>query len=438
MESPSPFFEIILILILIFANGIFAMTEMSIVSSRKARLERKAEEGNRGAEVALELAEKPTQMLSTVQVGITLIGILTGAFGGANLSQMLSKNISSLFPSLVSYSSSISLFIVISIITYLSLIIGELVPKRLALNHPEPIAAAMARPMRAFSILCKPIVYFLSLSTNAVLRMMGTKPNEEAPVTEEEIKILLEQGAEAGTFEKEETELVDRVFRLTDLRAVNVMTPRTQVQWLDLEQSYDTILQVITESTHSRFPAAKGSLDNFSGILHINDILATHMRRQTVDLEKLIREPVYVPESMKIMKVLELLKSSVSHEAVVLDEYGGVAGFVTLRDIMEELVGHMPLGEEESDEPRIIQRSDYTWLVDGLISIDEFKDYFDLADLPGEDKELYLTVGGFITYFFGHIPVASDAFEWNGYRFEIVDMDRVRVDKVLITKKNMN
>ena len=434
MESQSVLLQIAIILALIIANGIFAMTEMSIVSSRKARLERKAEEGDQGARVALELAEEPTQMLSTVQVGITLIGILTGAFGGASLASALAPQISHVFPILASYSYTISLFLIISIITYFSLIIGELVPKRLALNHPEPIAAALARPMRSFATLARPIVFFLSLSTNAVLRLLGIKPSEEAAVTEDEIKILLEQGAEAGTFEKGETEIVDRVFRLTDLRAASVMTPRTQMHWLDLEQPAESLLQVITESCHSRFPVAMGSLDNLTGILYTNDILAAHLRGETLDVEKAVRTPVYVPESMKVMKVLEILKSSVSHEAVVLDEYGGVAGFVTLHDIMEELLGHMPLGDDEIDEPRILQRNEDSWLVDGLVGVDEFKDYFEFEELPGEEKELYQTVGGFITYFFGHIPAASDKFEWNGFHFEIVDMDRVRVDKILVTK----
>ena len=434
MEPSSITLEITIIIALILANGIFAMTEMAIISARKVRLESRAEEGDHGAKVALELAEKPTQMLSTVQIGITLIGIVTGAFGGANIAKSLALQLTDNFPLIAAYSHTISLFVVISMITYLSLIIGELVPKRLALAHPEPIASALSRPMRTFALISKPIVTFLSFSTNTVLRILGIKPPADEPVTEDEIKILLEQGAEAGTFEKEETELVDRVFRLTDLRAANVMTPRTQMQWLDLEQPSESLLQILSESSHSRFPVAAGSLDNFVGILYIKDILTAHLRGEKPHLEKAIHEPVYVPESMKIMKVLELLKSSVSHEAVVLDEYGGVAGFVTLRDIMEELLGHMPLGEEESDEPRIIQRTDNSWLVDGLIGIDEFKDYFELDDLPGEDKELYQTVGGFITYFFGHIPAATDKFEWSGFCFEIVDMDRVRVDKILVTK----
>lgn len=434
MEPPSIMSEIAIIAALILANGLFAMTEMSIVSSRKARLERQAEEGDRGARAALELAEEPTQMLSAVQIGITLIGILTGAYGGASLSGPLAVPLVRYFPALEPYSQTVSMIIVISLITYASLIIGELVPKRVALNQPEPIAAALARPMRFFARLCKPIVAFLSVSTNAVLRLLGLRHSSESPVTEDEIKILLEQGAEAGTFEKEETELVDRVFRLTDLRASNIMTPRTQMLWLDLDQPPECLLQIIAESSHSRFPVARGNLDNFVGVLNTNDMLAAHLRGEELDFESAAVPPVFIPESMRVMKILELLKSSVSHEAVVLDEFGGMAGFVTLHDIMEELLGHMPRSEEETNEPGIIKREDASWLVDGLLNIDDFKEHFDFEDLPGEEKELYQTVGGFVTHFFGHIPAVADKFDWSGYRFEIVDMDRVRVDKVLVTE----
>jgi len=435
LDSESSIFEIGIIFALIIANGLFSMTEMAIVSSRKSRLEKKADEGDKGARVALELAEDPNQMLSTIQIGITLIGILTGTFGGANLAGVLAEQLNA-FAFLAPYSYSISLFFVISAITYFTLIIGELVPKRLAMNNPEPIASVMAVPMRTFAKLSLPIVAFLSASTNAVLRFAGIKQTEEPPVTEDEIKILLEQGAEAGTFEKEEPELVDRIFRLADLRAGAVMTPRTQMQWLDLEQPAESLLQIITESSHSRFPVARGSLDNFIGMVYTNDILADHLRGKKLDVEKAIRIPVYIPESMKIMKVLEILKSAVTHEAIVLDEYGGIEGFITLHDILEEILGVMPMGLEEIEESRIIKRDDNSWLVDGLVGIEEFKDHFDIDELPGEDKELFKTVGGFVTYYFGYIPAAAEQFTWDVFQFEILDMDRVRVDKVLVTKKD--
>lgn len=434
MDTPSASMEIAIIMVLIVANGIFALTEMAIVSSRKARLEKRAEDGDAGSKLALELAEEPTPLLSTIQVGITLIGILTGTFGGATISRILAEKLNDLsVPIVTAHSEAISLVIVVSAITYLTLIFGELVPKRIALNNPEPIAAVLAGPMRTFSKLSAPIVRFLSASTNTIMGFLGIKQNEEPPVTEDEIRILIEQGTEAGSFEKAEQDMVDKVFRLGDLRAYSLMTPRTRMVWIDLEDSIEHNQQVIYDSGHTRFPVAAGSLDNFQGIIYSKDLLSSCLEGKPLDLENSIKSPLYIPKSMKAFKVLELFKQTGMHEAIVLDEFGGVVGFITLHDIMEEIIGDMPSLDEDDDEPQIIERHDGSWLIDGLIGIEEFKEKFDIEELPEEDRDHFHTLGGFIVSYLGHIPTASENFVWEDFKFEVVDMDRVRVDKVLVT-----
>jgi len=439
--------QLALIFILILVNGLLAMTEMAIVSSRKTRLEKLANDGDSGAQAALQLAEEPNQLLSTIQVGITLIGIFNGAFGGATLSKELAEYMRTV-PVLAPYSDALSLALVVTVITYLSLILGELVPKRLALNNPEPIAARVARPMRMFARLAAPVVYLLSASTDLVLRLLRVRPSTEPPVTEEEINILIGQGMEAGTFEKAEQDMVQRIFRLGDQRVDDLMTPRTQMVWLDTEDPVQSTIKIITESAHSRFPVARGGLDDLVGIVYTRDLLSdnlvglvcsgTHppdLANSLIDLEKCVRAPLYVPKTMRAFQVLELFKQSGRHEALVLDEYGGILGFVTLHDVLEEIVGDMPL-MDESDEPLAVQREDGSWLLDGMLPIDEFKELFHIDELPEEDDDDYRTLGGFATSFLGHIPLAAETFTWRTLKFEIVDMDRVRVDKVLVTIMN--
>lgn len=433
MDTPSASTEIAIIFFLIVANGVFALTEMAVISSRKARLEKRAEEGDAGAKLALELAEEPTPLLSTIQVGITLIGILTGTFGGATLSRQLEEQLKDI-PMLAAHSQAISVAAVVAAITYFSLVFGELVPKRIALNNPEPIAAYLAAPMKFFSKLSAPVVRFLSASTDMVMRFFGIRESNEPPVTEDEIRILLEQGTEAGAFEKTEQDMVDKVFRLSDLRAYSLMTPRTKMVWIDLEDTPEYNQRLIYESGHSRFPVASGSLDNFHGIIYSKDLLSSCLEGKPLDFENSIKSPLYIPKSMKAFKVLELFKQTGMHEAVVLDEFGGVVGFITLHDIMEEIIGEIPSFDEDEDEPQIIKRQDGSWLVDGLIAIENFKEEFSIEELPEEERDHFHTLGGFVVSYLGHIPSASEHFIWGGYRFEVVDMDRVRVDKVLITR----
>ena len=432
MDTDSIGLEITLIIILIIANGVFALSEIAIVSSRKVRLEKRAEAGSRGAKAALELANSPTQLLSTVQIGITLIGIFTGAFGGATLAKALAVYLKSI-PLLAAYSDAASLFIVVSGITYLSLIIGELVPKKIALSNPEPIAAFIAIPMGFFSRITAPIVWVLSKSTEGMLALLRVKESSEPPVTEDEIKVLMEQGGEHGVFERAEMDMVERIFQLGDMRVNALMTPRTQVDWLDIEDTAEQNYRVLVESGHSRFPIAKGSLDDIVGVIYTKDLVAKGAMSENLELEDSIRNPLYVPKSMKAIKVLEMFKQTGMHIAFVIDEYGGFLGLLTIKDILEQVVGDLPSIHEHYD-PDIVEREDGSWLVDGMLPIDDLKELFDLEELPGEDKDNFQTLGGFITSYLGYIPTAAEVFEWNGLRFEIMDMDRIRVDKVLVSK----
>jgi putative hemolysin len=426
---PSVLFEALVILLLIILNGVFAMSEIAVVSARKTRLEQWANEGDGKARAALELANAPNQFLATIQIGITLIGILAGAFGGATIARAIAVGLDEI-PIVAPYSRPVSLAIVVLIITFLSLIVGELVPKRLALNSPERIASTMATPMRALARLASPVVYVLDLSTDAILRVLGMRPVVEPPVTEEEIRALIAQGTQAGMFEEAEQEMVERVFRLGDRRVSAVMTPRTEIVWVDSEAPLEEIQQTIAQSTHSRILVAQGSLDDVLGVVHAKELLLPLLRGEPLDLTAILRQPLYVPESMRALEVLELFKQSATHIALVIDEYGGVQGLVTPSDILEAIVGDLPEPGEQVD-PLAVQREDGSWLLDGMLSIDDFKELFHLGRLPDEDQGVYQTLAGFVIMQLGRIPAVSDHFEWGGLRIEVVDMDGNRVDKVL-------
>ncbi|MDX2244832.1 MAG: hemolysin family protein [Leptolyngbyaceae cyanobacterium bins.302] len=422
--------EIALILLLVVANGIFSGSEIAVVSARKVRLEQLADQGNRKARAALKLANSPNDFLSTVQIGITLIGILSGAVGGATLAQRLKPALDGI-PALQPYSEGISVAIVVSIITYLSLVIGELVPKRIALNEPEQIACAVARPMRFLSRFTAPLVHLLSLSTDALLKLLNVKASEEPEVTEEEIKVLIRQGAESGMFEEVEHEMVERVFRLGDRPIKALMTPRIDVAWLDIESPLEENLREVMESNHSRFPVGRGSLDNCVGVVRGSSLLAAHLSHQEIDLEAMAQSPLYVAETTRVLNVLEQFKEAGTHIALITDEYGGIEGVVTLNDLMEAIVGDLP-SLEDQDEPMVIQRDDGSWLLDGSLGIDEIKEIFDKDLLPGEDTGNFHTLGGYIMHSLGHIPESGQHFEYEELRFEVMDMDGTRVDKVLV------
>jgi putative hemolysin len=423
--------EIVIIFSLITANGVFAMSEMAVVTARKSRLQDWANKGDARARAALELANAPNRFLSTVQIGITLIGILAGAFGGRTLAERLAEYFSAV-PGLEPHSQAIGLSVVVVIITYFSLVIGELVPKRLALRHPESIAAFIAGPMRFVTKIAAPMVYLLSLSTDAVFRLFGGHHVQESPVTEEEIKTLVQKGTEAGVFEESEQDLVEAVFSLGDRSARSLMTPRTHIVWLDLHDSVEAMRAKVIESKYSRFPVSSGNLDQVSGVIHAKDFLAQQLTGKALDIRALMQDPLFVPRSVSALHVLELFKQTGKHIAFVVDEYGGTEGLLTHHDILEAIAGEIAIGEKHG-EPKAVQRHDGSWLLDGMLAVEEFKEIFHLEDLPGEKRDAYQTLGGFLFTQFGRVPSVSDSFVWSNLRFEIVDMDGKRIDKVLVT-----
>jgi putative hemolysin len=442
--------EGLLILVLIIANGIFSGSEIAVVSARKVRLEQQAERGNRKALAALRLANAPNDFLSTVQIGITLIGILSGALGGATIAQRLEPLLAGV-PWIGPYSQGASVALVVGVITYLSLVIGELLPKRIALNNPEGIACAVAGPMRSLSRLSAPVVHLLGSSTEALLRLMGIRDSGEPDLTEDEIKALIRQGAEAGVFEQAEHSMVQRVFRLGDRPIRAFMTPRTDISWLDAEASPHEQLETVIASPHSRLPVGQGSLDACRGVLRTSQFLVAERLSQTgqepaeapespqpelgapVDLEALLQPPLFVAETMRALAVIERFRESGSHIALVTDEFGGIEGLVTVTDLMEAIVGDLPSAEDEED-PSVVRRDDGSWLVDGLLEFEAFKELVEKRRLDGEDDSSFHTVGGFTMHRLGHIPRTGESFEASGLRFEIVDMDGNRVDKLLVAR----
>jgi putative hemolysin len=423
-------FELVIILLLIILNGVFAMSETAFVSARKVRLQQWANEGDAKAATALEMANAPTRLLSTVQLGITLIGIVAGAFGGATIAETLDVYIRAV-SWLSASSDAIAFTIVVIVITYLSLVIGELVPKRIALNNPERIAMSIVTPMRVLSAIASPFIHLLSLSTEGILRLIGLRPSAEPPVTEEEINVLIEEGTQIGTFEAAEQAMVERIFRLADRRVSALMTHRPDIVWLDINDPLPEISQTIRESTYSRFPVCDGSLDNVLGMLHVKDLLLQCMAGQPLDLKAALQDPLYVIENTSTLKVLELFKQTGQQAALVIQEYGDIAGMITLNDILEAIVGDIS-SRENLDHPQVVQREDGSWLIDGMLPIDELKDILHLRKLPEEASGDYDTLAGFVLVQLGRIPRTGDYFEWGSYRFEVLDMDGRRIDKVLV------
>lgn len=422
--------ELIVILALIVLNGIFAMSEIAVVSARKARLRQLVAKGSRNAKVALDLAEDPNRFLSTVQIGITLVGVLVGAFGGVALSADVAPWVAQVRV-LAPYSSEIAFGAVVVVITYLSLVVGELVPKRVGLRQPERIAVLIARPMRALSVAAGPLVSLLTGSTDLMLRVFGRPSVSEPSVTEEEISYLLAEGTQAGIFEAAEHDIIERVFRFGDQSIAALMTPRTEVECLRLDEPPERLREIIVGHPHTRFVVCQHNLDDPVGIVHVKDLLAQLIREGRMDVASLIRKPPFVPESTSALRVLAQFKQTGEHLAVVIDEYGGVAGLVTLDDMLEALVGDIPWTGERA-QPDAVRREDGSWLVEGMMPVDEFKDLFGLHVLPGEKTHTFHTLGGFVVTFLGHIPAPAEGFVSNGFRFEVMDMDGHRVDKVLV------
>jgi putative hemolysin len=424
---------IIVLGFLIILSGVFVMSEMAIVSARKACLQQWSEGGRTGAGRALALANKPANFLSTVQFGITVIAILSGAMGEAKLSEQVGESLSQI-AWLRPYADRLAFWIPVTGIAVFSLIFGELVPKRLALLNPEGIASAMARPMELVSAIAFPVVRLMSFVTDLVLWLLRVRAPAHPPVTEEEINVLMEQGAEAGVFEQHEQALVSRIFRLDNQSIRSVMTPRGDIAYFDLNDSFETNRQKLLRSGHSRFLICKGGLGEVVGVLRAKSVLDAFLEDKPFDFASDAVKPLYVPETLTMIELLETFKKHRRHLALVIDEYGEVQGLVTINNLLELLVGDVATVEDES-QPEIVQREDGSWLVDGNIPVERFREAMKLdSKLPGEGTQTYRTLGGFAMMSLGRVPQVEDQFIIGDLRFEVVDMDQNRVDKLIVSK----
>ena len=421
--------EVLLIVFLVLLNGVLAMSEIALVSARKVRLRKRAEAGDRGARAALELMASPGRFLSTVQIGITLVGILAGAFGGATLAKELAALIAQV-PRLAPYQDGIAFGMVVACITYLSLILGELVPKQFALSAPEKIASGLARPLKLLSKVSAPAVFILEGSTRLILRLLGTRPSDEPPITEEELKLLLKQGTRAGIFEEGEQEIVARVLRLGERRVGELVTPRRSMVALDVDAPPEVSWSKVAASGHFYFPVYEVVPDRILGLISVKDLWARVVAGEKPDLRSLLQEPVYLPEGVSALRGLERLRETGSHIALVLDEYGGIEGLVTLHDFLSAIVGELPTPDQE--EPMAVRREDGSWLLDGRLSVSELSELLGISSAEAVDLDEVQTLGGFVMGRIGHVPRTGDAFDWGGFRFEVIDMDDRRVDKVLV------
>lgn len=419
-----------LLLVLIVFNGVFAMAEIAIVSSRKARLQKMADDGSQGARAALRLNEEPSSFLSTIQVGITSIGILSGVVGEDALADPIGAWFQTI-PWLEHYARPLSVGLIVAIVTYLSVVVGELVPKRLALLAPEAIASILSRPLAALARVSRPFVWLFSVSGDVLLKPFNARRSDEPPVTDEEIKVLMEQGAEAGVFHESEQEIVSNVLRLDEQRIGTIMTPRKDVHYIDLEEP-EEVRKRIADSEYGRLVVCRGGLENVLGVLHVVDLLKPALTGSPLDVEAVIRPALFVPETVTTSQLLENFRKSRGQFALVVDEYGELEGVVSLTDVLTSIVGDMPADDEEA-EADAIQREDGSWLLDASMTTERFHDLFDVEELPGSESGGFHTIGGFVMHMLGRVPRVADHFECQGMRFEVVDMDRHRVDKVLMT-----
>ena len=417
--------ELLVIAGLILLNAVLAMSEAALVASRKARLQQQANEGDHAAQNALNLLDDPNVFLSTVQIGITLVGVLAGAVGGATLSDSLAAWFAKI-PALADYSGSLAIVIVVVGITILTIWLGELVPKRLGLHSPEQIARFVAGPMLFVSRAFAPVIKLMGLATDFVLRIMGIKPSSSPPITEEELQVLINQGTQAGVFEEAEQDMVEGVFSLGEQRVYSLMTPRPEIVWLDIDDTVEDIRKKIAETEVSRFPVRQDTLDVILGIIKARDLLLASMSGQELKLKDVLKPAFYIPETTSAARALEIFKEKGTEMLLVIDEFGGLQGLLTVHDVIEEIVGQIEL-----EEPQATQRQDGSWLLDGMLEVDEFKEIFNLSILPHEDE--YETLSGFVMLSLGRVPQSADQFEWHDLRFEVIDMDGRRVDKVLVT-----
>lgn len=425
--------DIVLLLFLILLNGVFAMSEIAVVSSRRARLQRLADDGSPGAHSALALHSDPSNFLSTIQVGITSVGILSGAIGETALADPLAAWLGQ-YALAEPYARTVALTVVVVGLTYFSVVIGELVPKRLGLLSPEGVASLVARPMNTLSRIARPLVWLLSSSSALILRLTGARRKNEPPVTDEEINVLMEQGAEAGIFHESEQEIVSNVLRLDELRVGAIMTHRSDMFLIDLAEPEDEIRRLLTDCPYERVVVCRDGLERIAGILRTADLLKAALEGAPLDIEGRLSQPLYVPESVTATQLMENFRRARTHLALIVDEYGELEGLVTLTDVLTAIVGDVPSSNAPEDQD-IVQRDDGSWLVDGSVSAERLKSELDIdGDLPGEEESAFNTLGGFIMHMLERMPAVTDQFEWEGWRFEVVDMDKNRVDKVLVTR----
>jgi putative hemolysin len=424
--------DIAIIIFLILLNGVFAMTELAVVSSRRNRLEAKAEAGNQAARIALDLKDDPGKFLSTVQIGITLIGVFSGAFSGVMLAEPLGDYFGEVFPTLGERADDLAIGLVVTGVTYLSLVIGELVPKQIALRYADSVAVAIAVPIYWLSRLTKPLVALLDASNRFLLSLLGVKREEESRVSAEDVKAAIAEGTAAGVLEPEEKQMLDRVMRLDDIPVVAAMTHRNDIVWIEVGEAPESILHKVEKSRHSRYPLCRESFEHILGIVVVKDVLLQLGRGNQADLRAIAQKPSYMPESKSVLEALEEFKQSASNMALIVDEYGGLQGIVTLKDIMEVIVGVLPEPAHREDYTAT-QRDDGGWLVDGGLSIHEAEEMMDIHGLT-DKTDGFTTLAGFVLVQLGHFPKAGENFYWRDWRFEVIDMDGTRIDKLLVSK----
>nr|WP_293837249.1 hemolysin family protein [uncultured Arsenicibacter sp.] len=424
--------EILIILLLTILNGVFSMSEIALVSSRRSKLESAAKNGDRRAQVALDLANAPNRFLSTVQIGITLIGILLGIFSGDQLTTDV-QNFIAQIDILQPYSRSVAVVLVLLMLTYTSLVLGELVPKRIGLSNPEGIAKTMAAPMILLSKITSPFISLLSVSSDLLIKLLQIKPNESA-VTEEEIKSLIQEGTTGGAIEEIEQEIVQNVFQLGDRRITSLMTNRQEIVYLDLEESAEENIEKVIQYKHSTYPLCNGGVDEVVGLVYSKDLLGKDLSTEILRLDSIKREVLYIPENNRAYQVLERFRERRQYVGIIVDEYGGVLGIVTLNDILDALVGDISETSEFNYEIR--EREDGSFLIDAQLPFDEFVEHFDITLSAQSRRELtgFDTLGGFALHILKDIPQTGETFTWHNYQFEIVDMDKSRIDKMLVKK----
>ena len=424
---------LVILAVLILLNGFFAMAETAVVSSRRSRLKQRAQEGDRRARVAYKLAKNPNRFLATIQIGITVIGILSGAFAEEQLSAELSHWMADI-PYISPYRDSLSTTFLVVALTYFSLVIGELIPKRIALMYPESIAGLIAGPMRWLSRLASPLVKLLDFSSGFILRLLTIRKPKEEPVTPEELKVLIEEGASAGIFDQTEQDIVTNVFRLAERRASAIMTPRTDIVFLDIADTPDVIRTKILNDPHAFYPVVEGQLDHVMGVLNAKDIMTRLLSGEQIEPTVLMHRTLIVPESISILQMLDSFRQNPAQIAFIADEYGSILGIVTQNSVVEAIVGEMPTLEERL-EPNMVMRDDGSYLVNGTMAADDLREKLQLPEMPGRNH--YDTVGGFALLQLQRIPQVGEAFEWGGAKFEIVDMDGKRIDKLLVSVSKM-